>query len=379
MQSGSGAWEGRQFLRSVPTSSFAVFVAAVFLTFATVAPLTDILHLGSHPPLRLAVEMVFAGTLAITYLLVAGRLKLLPIVIAAHIMAVTTFHLFAPSRAAPLEPAALRVRLTFDAVATIIGIVGGYMLFVMFIRREGARYVRAHTEIALARDIHRLLVPPIATRLGRFEFSGMSVPSGEVGGDLVDLVDLDGRWIGYVADVSGHGVGAGLLMGMVKSAARMQLRAAQSMSALLNELNIVLFDLSKPNMFVTFAGIQFDGTSELQFSLAGHLPILHYRSAASTIDELSLAQVPLAMFGDRRYTAARVAVAPGDLFVILTDGLTEVFDRDDRELGLDGIKAIIRQNAATPLDRLRDALLAAARGHGPQQDDQTLLLIRAFA
>ena len=377
MQSGSGAWDGRHFLKSVPTSSFAVFVTAVFFTFATVAPLTDILHLGSHPPLRLAGEMAFAGTLAIAYLLVAGRVKLLPIVIATHIILVRAFNLFGPSQAAPLQPAALRVRLTFDAVATIIGIVSGYILFVMFIRREGARYVRAHTEIALARDIHRLLVPPIATRIGGFEFSGVSVPSGDVGGDLVDLVDVDGRWIGYVADVSGHGVGAGLLMGMVKSAARMQLRASQSMGALLNELNIVLFDLSKPEMFVTFAGIQFDGASELQFSLAGHLPILHYRSAASTIDELSLAQVPLAMFGDRCYTASRVAFAPGDLFVILTDGLTEVFDRHDRELGLDGIKTIVREHATTPLDQLRDTLLAAAHGHGPQLDDQTLLLIRA--
>ena len=85
------------------------------------------------------------------------------------------------------------------------------------------------------------------------------------------------------------------------------------------------------------------------------------------------------MFGDRRYTSAPVAFAPGDLVVILTDGLTEVFDRHDRELGLDGIKTIVRENATTPLDRLRDALLAAAHGHGPQLDDQTLLLIRASA
>jgi phosphoserine phosphatase RsbU/P len=62
-------------------------------------------------------------------------------------------------------------------------------------------------------------------------------------------VESNGRWIGYVADVSGHGVGAGLLMGMFKSAARTQLLTSQSLDQLLNTLNVALFDLKKPEMF----------------------------------------------------------------------------------------------------------------------------------
>jgi len=92
-----------------------------------------------------------------------------------------------------------------------------------------------------------------------------------------------------------------------------------------------------------------------------------------------MSRTSFAMFGDRRYTSAPVTFDPGDLFVILTDGLTEVFDSHDRELGLEGIKGVIRQHADAPLDRVKDALLAAAHGHGPQLDDQTLLLIRASA
>src|SRR5262249_42202424 len=158
-----------------------------------------------------------------------------------------------------------------------------------FVQREGTRYVRAHTEIALARDIHRLLVPALARRVGAFEFQGVSVPSGEVGGDLIDLVESKDGWIGYVADVSGHGVGAGLLMGMVKSAARMQLQQMSPIDQLLTDLNAVLLDLKKPEMYVTFAGLQFD-ESGLRFSVAGHPPILHYRATSATVDELSVAQ-----------------------------------------------------------------------------------------
>src|SRR5262249_4377496 len=228
----------------------------------------------------------------------------------------------------------------------------------------------------LASDIHGLLVPAIDRRIGRFEFRGVSLRSGEVGGDLVDVVESNGRWIGYVADVSGHGVGAGLLMGMVKSAARMQLRSSPPLDQLLNDLNVVLIDLKRPEMFVTFAGLQFTCAPTLQFSVAGHLPILHYRAADATLEELSIRQVPLAMFDDQTFSAASIASAPGDLFVILTDGLTEVFDGSDREFGLERVEALVSEHARAPLDRLQDALLTAVRGHGPQLDDQTVLMIR---
>ena len=360
-------------------TSFAIFMAGVFLMFAPVGVLADITHLGADPFPRLVADILFSGGIAVAYVVVARWPPWLPALVVAHVALTMQFDRMLPARTSPLAGAALQARLSADTAVISVAIIASFVLLTRVVQREAGRYVRARTEIALARDIHRLLVPPIARRIGRFEFCGISVPSGDVGGDLVDLVAADQRWIGYVADVSGHGVGAGLLMGMVKSAARTQLRAAPSISALLNELNPVLFDLSKPDMFVTFGGMQFDEASGVQFSLAGHLPILHVRSASSCVDELSLAQVPLAMFGDRRYTSAPVAFAPGDLFVILTDGLTEVFDAHDQELGLAGIKDVIRQHANAPLDRMRDALLAAAHGHGPQLDDQTVLLIRAAA
>jgi sigma-B regulation protein RsbU (phosphoserine phosphatase) len=257
----------------------------------------------------------------------------------------------------------------------LTSITASFVLFMRFVNREGSRFGCAHAEITLASDIHRLLVPPIVRRIGRFDFVGVSLRSGAVGGDLVDVVESNGRGMGYVADVSGHGVGAGLLMGMVKSAARMQLLSPQPLDRLLTDLNVVLLELKRPEMFVTFAALQFDGDSALQFATAGHLPILRCQVSALTVDELSTPQVPLAMFEDRTFAASRIAAQPGDLFVILTDGLTEVFDAQDREFGLDGVKALVRENANAPLDTLREILLGAVRQHGPQLDDQTLLLI----
>jgi hypothetical protein len=216
--------------------------------FLPIGLLGDIGRLGAAPPERLAGEMILSGGLAVAYVLVSRRPRWFPVLIAFHILITWKFDWFVPPRPAGLTGEAL-VRLQADANAIAASIIASFVLLSNFVQREGSRYVRAHTEIALARDIHRLLVPAMSRRIGPFEFQGFSLPSGEVGGDLVDVVESNGRWIGYVADVSGHGVGAGLLMGMFKSAARTQLLTSQSLDQLLNTLNVALFDLKKPEMF----------------------------------------------------------------------------------------------------------------------------------
>jgi sigma-B regulation protein RsbU (phosphoserine phosphatase) len=294
-----------------------------------------------------------------------------PIVVAAHILLTTLLFRLSPSWTAVLAAGELRTRLGIDAAATIGSMVMAYVLLATFIVRQGRRYIRVRTEIALARDIHRLLVPPIVQRVGRFEFRGFSIPSGEVGGDLVDLVHEGDRWIGYVADVSGHGVASGLLMAMVKSSVRMKLRQGLSIATLMDDLNSVLMNLKKPEMYVTFACVHFDGTV-VQFSLAGHLPILHYQSVQSSIAELSVPQIPIAMFEEQRFTADRVGCEPGDLFVIVTDGLVEVFDKRDRESGFDRLKALVveqRARAAGDKDRRSVSSGARAWSSGGRPDD----------
>lgn len=84
------------------------------------------------------------------------------------------------------------------------------------------------------------------------------------------------------------------------------------------------------------------------------------------------------MFNDRSFTSGTVTCAPGDLLVILTDGLTEVFDNRDQDFGMDRLKSLIRENADTPLPTLEERVFAAVRAHGQQFDDQTLLLIRVL-
>jgi serine phosphatase RsbU (regulator of sigma subunit) len=277
---------------------------------------------------------------------------------------------------ADADPRAIQFKLLLDGIGCLLGFVLSYTCFMGFIGAESSRHARVVAEMELAREIHGLLVPAIAERHGRYEFYGVSRPSAEVGGDLVDVVPSPAGWVGYVADVSGHGVGAGLLMGITKSAMRTRVRGGGSLDAALTDVNCVLHPLRKPNMFVTLAAVQEDGTGPLAISVAGHPPILHYRAASHTIEELSIPQVPLGIFEDRPFASTRVAVDAGDLLAVITDGLTEVFDRADEEFGLERLKQTLQGAASRPLASVADAILGAARAYGPQSDDQTLLLIR---
>jgi phosphoserine phosphatase RsbU/P len=358
-------------------SSYAAFLIGVFFTFLPTGLLTDIPRLGADSAARLTAISVLAGAFAVAYVLVVHwRPKFLLLLIPLHVALAMEFDRVVGPVGVPLTGEALHARLLVDMNGATFAIIIGFSLLSHVIRAEGMNYGRVRAEIDLAREIHRHLVPRVARNVGRFEFHGVSLPSGDVGGDLVDLVESPTGWTSFVADVSGHGVAAGLLMGMLKSTARTPLRTGERLDGLLNTLNSVLSDLKSPTMFATFAGVQGDGGPNLQFTVAGHLPILHYHATTAAVSELSIPQVPLAMFSDRVFTSSTVTCDAGDLLIILTDGLVEVFDKDDEEFGFERLKTLIHSHAAAPLEAIETRVFDAVRAHGTQLDDQTLLLIR---
>ena len=361
----------------MPVRSQILFFTATFFIFMPSGLLTDVPELGATPVTRLAISSVIAGITAVAYVMVARfGAQWMAVLAPIHIVGLSTINTHLQPMGAALAAPELQARLGADVGLSVLSVVIGFSTFSAFVRHEGARYGKLHAEVELARQIHRVLVPPLATRLAGVEVRGVSVPSGEVGGDLVDVVEHEGRWTAYVVDVSGHGVASGLLMGMVKSAARVALGGDATLGPLLTLLNRVIFDLKSPTMFATFAGLQSAGAGDIELSVAGHLPILRRRARASAVEELTTSQLPIAMFEDTSYEAIRLAVAPGDLFVILTDGLTEVVNRKDQELGLERLKALIAAHGDEPLASIERLLLETARAHGTQIDDQSLLLVR---
>lgn len=255
-------------------------------------------------------------------------------------------------------------------------IVLAYVLFVVFFKNEGVRTIRMQTELSLAKKIHDTLIPPLQGCLGRLEVFGRSLPGAEMGGDLIDLVQQNGVVDLMIADVSGHGIKAGVIMAVVKSAYRTRLRIGCELDSLMTDLNAVVGELVEPGMFVTAEALRFDPAGSFQFCGAGHGPMLHYHGASQTIEEVVSHAVPLGVLEDERFEVRTLDSGPGDVLMLMTDGLTEVFSKEGAMLGQEPIAGVFAQCANQPLSRIYEEVMRLVQTHGPQSDDQTLLLLR---
>lgn len=272
----------------------------------------------------------------------------------------------------------LEKQMTVLGACATATIAIGYILFIFFIRREGSRFFRIQAEMELAREIHRSLVPTFERKIDGFEIFGASVASGEVGGDLVDIVEHPAGCMSYIADISGHGVSSGVLMAMFKTSVRSRLADGCSPGELLAEVHRTLYPLKMPNMFVTAGVLQFCESKRVNFSLAGHPPLLRYSREQRCIVEFGSQNMPIGILPEQSFDAAALQCDPGDILLLLTDGFSEVFNSHGAELGIDPLKQEFQMSADRPLPEIFDRLRKLSLSFGRQDDDQTLLLARCI-
>src|SRR5262249_49019400 len=161
-------------------------------------------------------------------------------------------------------------------------------------------------------------------------FYGRSSPSGDVGGDLIDLAGTDEKWVAYLADVSGHGGAPGVVMGMAKSASRMLLSSNENSERLMPRLNEGLYPLQKPGMFVTFCSVASNAGS-LRVGLAGHPSILQYSPRTNHVTQVECPNMPLGIVPEGQFATSEVAAESGTLFALYTDGFLEATNAEGEE------------------------------------------------
>lgn len=376
---------GKTYFSTVPRRSIALFLLGVFFLFGTVGLATDMADMGHQPTLRFVLTTVVISLFAIAYAIAGFLLRgqawkaIVPIFI-VHFFVMILLNWWLPmkpwaNQLGPEEFARLRDRLSWEAIAIIVTMGMGYACFVHVSVSEGRRYFRVHAEMALAQEIHHVLVPAIEARMGGFEFYGLSAASGEVGGDLIDLAGPEDQCVAYVADVSGHGVAPGVVMGMVKSASRMLLTTGGNSGQLMPKLNEVLYPLKKPDMFVTFCFVAKNGNG-LRIGLAGHPSILQYLAKTGEVRPWECLNMPLGILPEGEFQTSEIAAEPGDLFALYTDGLLETANKEGEEFGVKRLEAELRRNGKEPLQTICRSLQESVAKHGAQFDDQSLLLIR---
>jgi hypothetical protein len=373
------------FWKTLSPRSFSLFLLGVFLVFSAIGFASDVTDMGRTPPLRFALSVLLSGFFPVLYAFGGFALrkhfwKAFPPIFAVHYFLMYKLSVSYPS---PKQVAMMNAddisrmhsRLSFDGLAIMVVVALGYACFLYVTITEGRRYFRVHAEIELATEIHRVLVPPIDTKIGGYQFYGRSSPSGEVGGDLIDLAGAEDHWVAYLADVSGHGVAPGVVMGMVKSAARMLLSSGDDTAHLLPRLNEVLYPLKKPDMFITFCFLA-KKEDVLRVGLAGHPAILHFSLRTNTVTRLESPNMPLGILSEGDFASSEVCAEQGDVFALYTDGFLEPANAAGEEFGIARLEEEFQKHGKEPLDVICRWLQESVARHGTQFDDQSLFLIR---
>lgn len=252
------------------------------------------------------------------------------------------------------------------------------------IYREAHEKRAMEGELQNAREVQRILLPQEDPSIPGFRISGTNVPARIISGDYYDYIDLGDRKFGVViADVSGKGVPAGLLMAMCRSSLRSVAPGEMSPSRALAAVNRQIFPDIREDMFISVIYAILDAANDtLLLSRAGHDPALFYRQETGTVELIRSPGLALGIDDgsvfERVIRDKTLQLGSGDCVLFYTDGVKEAINAADEEFGMDRMAEVFRKaaplGAEAVLVRIQDELKHHT-GEGSQMDDVTLVVI----
>ena len=234
-------------------------------------------------------------------------------------------------------------------------------------------------ELNVAREVQRELLPREVPKITGLELAGVCQPAIAVGGDLYDYLRTGDRRLGLViADVSGKGVPAALLMANLQASIRSRFLTVEEPGSLAEGLNEALFRSSSAARYATaFVAILDLETRRMSYTNAGHLPAILVRGGDT--ERCEDGGMPIGLFEGAAYETGTVTLDPGDLLALFTDGVTEAPAHDGEEFGAERLAELLRTERTRPLDAVIGTVLdALLEWSGPvdAHDDVTLVLAR---
>jgi phosphoserine phosphatase RsbU/P len=253
------------------------------------------------------------------------------------------------------------------------------LLFSITNRLEQER--RTHSELDIARRVQQKLLPQGSKHLRTVMFAGRCVPASEIGGDYFDFFDLGPEHAGFVlADVSGKGMAAAMLMANLQALFRSQASLASVCpEQILESVNGLFYASTNPEHYTTlFFGHYDDQTRRLAYINCGHPPPLLVR-ADGAVERLNATATVLGLFPKWKGSAGEIAIAPGDTLLAYSDGITEAGIGAGDDFGEERLLSVAVATRHLPLEAIIDNAMRAAQTfeQGEQSDDCTLLGLRA--
>jgi sigma-B regulation protein RsbU (phosphoserine phosphatase) len=239
-------------------------------------------------------------------------------------------------------------------------------------------------DLEIARDIQRVLLPEADPVFSGYDISGLTLAAGHLSGDYFDFIRLGGERLAVaIADVSGKGVPASLIMAMCRGVLRREALEASLPSAVLQRVNSLLYPDIKEDMFISMAYAILDGPDgKFTLARAGHDAPLLYRAASGEVERLSPKGMALGIDSGEVFNRVcadlSLVLEPGDCVLLYTDGATEAMNADGVEYGLDRLSVALgagaAQGAAAVLRHVAEDVRAFT-GRESKQDDFTLIAI----
>ena len=238
-------------------------------------------------------------------------------------------------------------------------------------------------EIETAAQVQKRLLPSRPPAIEGYDIAGRMVAAHTVGGDYFDYLELPSGHLGFaIADVSGKGVSAALLMSSVKMALWAGAPRDLPPERALKYLNSSFYEVTDAERYVTlFYGKLDPATGLLEYTNAGHLPPLLIRGATSEVEWLETGGMVIGLFPGADYACGRVSLKPGDTLILYTDGVTEATNAAGEEFAIDRLVKKVRESFTDDAKQMVESIYAAVhsfRGTTALEDDLTLVVIRAL-
>ena len=269
--------------------------------------------------------------------------------------------------------------LTF--AGTTAAAVLGMVLYRVQLELRASRHelARKEAELNFALEVQQALFPTQFPVDQGLEFSAVCVPARGIGGDYYDVLQRrDGCLAFAIADISGKGIPAAILMSNVHAVLRTLYDAGHPAGDLCTQLNRHLYRVTEGTKFATaFYAEWNERDRSLTYVNAGHPAPLLLGSCSSQL--LQTGGPPLGIFPDTEFQVGRLVMQPGDMMVLFSDGITDAGESSEREFGQARLEATVKEHCEEPLDEIRQHILTAVRDWSGEEveDDMTLLLIRA--
>jgi anti-sigma regulatory factor (Ser/Thr protein kinase) len=233
----------------------------------------------------------------------------------------------------------------------------------------------------MARVVQMSTLPAQMPTVPGYSAYGTFEPAALTGGDAFDLCRVADELLVVLADATGHGLAPALSVTQLQAMLRVAFRLGTSLDDALLHVNNQLDEWLPDDRFITaFVGLLDPASHRLRYHSAGQAPILHFRASAGDCDLHKPTGIPLgALTLARLRPAAELALEPGDMLVLLSDGIYEFENAAGEPFGVDRVRSIVRLHQWKDVDEIARVLLAQVRafaGKVEQQDDITIVLVR---